>query len=373
MAAPKKTIWDLEPRTRAKHAILRRYLQAWAPILTQGGFPEIMYVDGFAGPGRYSEGEDGSPAIALRAALSLRAQVGATIRFVFVEKNEERAGALSEIVNDLDTPDNFQIEVYGGESFETAFSKVLDTYNNAGRPLPPTFAFVDPFGWSGVPFSTVREIMSHRSCEVLVNFMYEEINRFLGHPDQEENFDTFFGTHEWREGVGLAGPQARNRFLHDLYGRKLRDAAGAKYVRTFEMRNERDVVDYYLFYATNNILGLKKMKEAMWRVDQGGEFRFSDATDRNQAVLFGNEPRFDILERQLLAHFGGRDATVAEIEHFVLAETAFRETHYKQILKPLELAEPPMIEVIDPPPQRKRGTYPERFKSMRLRFRPDSS
>ena len=141
----------------------------------------------------------------------------------------------------------------------------------------------------------------------MVNFMYEEINRFLGHPDQEENFDTFFGTHEWREGVGLAGPQARNRFLHDLYGRQLRDAAGAKYVRSFEMRNERDVVDYYLFYATNNILGLKKMKEAMWRVDQGGEFRFSDATDPNQAVLFGNEPRFDLLQRQLLAHFRGHE------------------------------------------------------------------
>ena len=329
-----------------------------------------MYVDGFAGPGRYSEGEVGSPVIALRVALEQHAQIRATIRFVFVEKNEERAGVLREIVNDLDTPPTFQIEVSGGESFETAFSKVLDTYNNAGRPLPPTFAFVDPFGWSGVPFSIVREIMSHRSCEVLVNFMYEEINRFLGHPDQEENFDTFFGTHEWREGVGLAGPQARNRFLHDLYGRKLRDAAGAKYVRSFEMRNERDVVDYYLFYATNNILGLKKMKEAMWRVDQGGEFRFSDATDPNQAVLFGNEPRFDLLQHQLIARFRGRDASVEEIEEFVLAETAFRETHYKrQVLRPLELAEPSMIEVINPPPGRRRGTYSE--KSMRLRFKSD--
>ena len=370
MVAPKKTIWDLEPRTRAKHAILRRYLQAWAPILTQGGFPEIMYVDGFAGPGRYSEGEDGSPAIALRAALSLRAQVGATIRFVFVEKNEERAGVLSEIVNDLDTPDNFQIEVYGGESFETAFGRVLASYQ--GRQLPPTFALIDPFGWSGVPFSMVQEIMRHRSCEVLVNFMYEEINRFLGHPDQEPNFNAFFGTHEWREGVQLDDPRSRNRFLHNLYYRQLRDVAGAGYVRSFEMRNEREVVDYYLFHATNNILGLKRMKEAMWGVDQGGEFRFSDATDRNQAVLFGNEPRFDLLERQLLAQFSGRDASIEEIEEFVLAETAFRETHYKrQVLKPLEQAEPPVIEVIDPPPRRRVGTYPN--KSMRLRFRPGTS
>ena len=238
-----------------------------------------MYVDGFAGPGRYSKGEDGSPLIALRVALSQSANITARIRFVFIEEREDRVEVLREVISSLEIADNFSIEVLGGESFEIAFGRILDSYNNAGRPLPPTFAFVDPFGWSGVPFSIVREIMSHRSCEVLVNFMYEEINRFLGHPDQEENFDAFFGIHEWREGVGLAGPQARNRFLHDLYGRQLRGAADAKYIRSFEMRNERDVVDYYLFYATNNILGLKKMKEAMWRVDQGGEFRFSDATD----------------------------------------------------------------------------------------------
>ena len=188
MAAPKATVWPLDPHTRAKHEILQRYLQAWTPILTQGGFPEVMYVDGFAGLGRYSEGEDGSPVIALRVALEQNAQIGATIRFLFIEKNEERAGVLREIVDDFDTPPNFQTQVSGGVSFEEVFSRVLDTYNNTGRPLPPTFAFVDPFGWSGVPFSIVREIMSHRSCEVLVNFMYEEINRFLGHPDQEEKF-----------------------------------------------------------------------------------------------------------------------------------------------------------------------------------------
>ena len=209
--------------------------------------------------------------------------------------------------------------------------------------------------------------MGNRSCEVVVNFMYEEINRFLGHPDQEANFDGFFGTGEWREGIQIAHPRERNRFLHDLYVRQLRDAAGVRYVRSFEMRNERDVVDYYLFHATNNILGLKRMKEAMWRVDESGEFTFSDATDPNQAVLFANEPRFELLRHQLLARFGGREACVEEVEQFVLEETAFRETHYKRVLRELERAEPPMIEVIDPLPRRRRGTYPD--KSMRLRFR----
>ena len=367
MAAPRTTVWDLEPHTRAKHEILRRYLQAWTPILTQGGFREILYVDGFSGPGRYSEGEDGSPVIALSAALQHGSRINGTIRFLFIEKDRDRARALKEVVDDISVPPNFRIEVKGEETFEEAFAPFLTSYATRGGRPPPMFAFVDPFGWKGAPFSMIKEIMRHRSCEVLVNFMYEEINRFIGLPDQQHGFDTFFGTREWRNGVGLRNPRARRRFFHDLYLRQLQQTAGANYVRSFEMRNERDRVDYYLFYATNNIRGLAKMKEAMWKIDESGEFTFSDATDPNQAVLFEPEPRYDVLQRQMLARFGGQEATVEEIEGFVVAETAFRETHYKrQVLKPLELADPPMIEAVDPPAGRKRGTYPD--KSLRLRF-----
>ena len=368
MGAPKTTLWELKAHTRVKHELLRRYLQGWTPILTQGGFPEVMYVDGFAGPGRYSNGEDGSPIIALRAALDQRPRITATIRFVFIEKREDRARVLREIVGDIPVPANFHVEVAAGESFETAFGRILKSYATKGRSPPPIFAFIDPFGWTGASFAIVREILAHRSCEIFVTFMYEEITRFLGHPDQPRNFDAFFGTPDWREGIDLPDPHRRNRFLHDLYLRQLREAAKAKYVRSFEMRNERDGVDYYLFHATNSVRGLQKMKEAMWKIDEAGEFRFSDATDPDQLVLFQKEPDFDALARQVLARFGGREASVQEIEEFVLAETAFRETHYKvQVLKPLELADPPKVEVVDPPPGRRRGTYPR--PSLRLRFR----
>jgi three-Cys-motif partner protein len=368
VAAPKTTIWDLEAHTRAKHGILHRYLQAWVPILSLGGFRHTLYIDGFAGPGRYSKGEPGSPVLALRAALDQRVKLGSTFLFLFVEKDTKRAEVLQQITDEMELPENFRVKVAGGETFEAAFQELLDFYKGKGKPLPATFAFIDPFGWVGVPFSVVKEIISYQSCEVLVTFMYEEINRFIGHPDQEANFDSFFGTSRWREGIGLAEPRARNRFLHDLYLDQLRNAAGVTHARSFEMRNDQDVTDYFLFYGTNNLLGLKKMKEAMWKVDESGEFSFSDATNPNQLVLFEKEPRFDVLKKQILDRFAGQDVTVADVETFVLAETAFRETHYKsQVLKPLELADPPLLEVVDARKGRRRGTYPD--PALRLRFR----
>jgi three-Cys-motif partner protein len=285
MAAPKTTVWKLDPHTRAKHAILSRYLQAWTAILTQGGFPKVAYLDGFAGPGQYEGGEDGSPIIALKAALDHSARIRGQVIFVFVEEKQDRAEFLRQLVQSMSLPKNFVVRIDGGKTFEQAFEAFRHVHADRKGRLPPTFAFIDPFGWTGAPFSVVQSILGQPSCEVFVTFMYEEINRFIGLPDQETNFDVFFGTRDWRSGINLAKPAERNRFLHDLYLRQLKHAAGAKYVRSFQMRNAAGVTDYYLFYATNSPIGLKKMKEAMWKVDESGEFTFSDATDPNRDTM----------------------------------------------------------------------------------------
>jgi hypothetical protein len=74
-----------------------------------------------------------------------------------------------------------------------------------------------------------------------------------------------------------------------------------------------------------------------------------------------------VLRHQIVERFRGRETTVREVEEFVLAETAFRETHYKQgVLKVLEGEEPPGLMVVKPPSNRRKGTYPD--PSLRIRF-----
>ena len=305
--------------------------------------------------------------IALKTALEQQARIKPKMTFFFVERQPDRADMLSRVTEETVLPSRFSARVAGNGTFEEEVTSFLDSRTRNGQRLPPTFAFIDPFGWSGVPFELVRRILSFPSCEVLVTFMYKDINRFIGLPDQGRNFNSFFGTGAWQPIISERDPKQRNRRLHDLYVGQLKDSAKVQYVRSFEMRNEREVTDYYLFYATNSVLGLKKMKEAMWRVDNSGEFRFSDATDPHQQVFFVDEPQFDILRDQVIAKFQGGETTIGQIEQFVVSETAFRETHYKkQVLKPLELAQPPGLVPIDPPTKRRPGTYPD--QSQRVRF-----
>jgi three-Cys-motif partner protein len=363
MPAPKKTTWPLEPHTRAKHEILKRYLEAWTPILALGGAERLLYVDGFAGPGRYDGGEDGSPIIALKAALAHQSRITAKVLFLFIEHDVPRAKQLEEIVDAIERPTNFRVKIVSGRRFEEGFGELLRFYVDRGQSLPPTFAFIDPFGWTGVPLALVRTILSYRRCEVMINFMYEEINRFLGNPEQEKNLDALFGSAEWRDLVGLQKKSERRTAIHDLYQRQLE--TGAKYVRSFEMRNKNDATDYFLFFATNNVTGLKKMKEAMWKADPAGDFTFSDATVSTQLQLFEKKPDLRALERALVSAFEGSEPSIADIETFVVERTPFRETHYKPLLA--ELEKKGRLEPVGPKPGRRRGTFSD--ATMRVKFK----
>jgi hypothetical protein len=125
-------------------------------------------------------------------------------------------------------------------------------------------------------------------------------------------------------------------------------------------------IQWTIFFATNNELGLKKIKDAMWRIDESGTYTFSDATDPNQSVLFSAEPDRELLRRLIVDKFAGFETTPSEIERFVVHDTPFRETHYKKVLQLLEGAE--RIVPINPSATRRRGTYAD--MNMKLRFGP---
>ena len=162
LAAPTTTIWDLEPHTRVKHEILKRYLQAWIPILGQGPSEDLVYIDGFAGPGRYSKGEDGSPVLALKAALDQQGQIKPNMVFMFVELRNNRADMLRLVLDEIELPPKFSVNVAGGQTFEEAVANFVDSRTKGARRLPPTFAFIDPFGWSGVLLTLFPELcLSH--------------------------------------------------------------------------------------------------------------------------------------------------------------------------------------------------------------------
>jgi three-Cys-motif partner protein len=356
--------WKLKPHTAAKHELLRRYLGAWYPILAQSGYNRrIVYIDGFAGPGIYSGGEPGSPIIAMNTLVTHPAfpRLSHTeFVFVFVEKRKAYFDSLTDEVeafwdNSGGRPKNVKL-VGMNDTFVSAANEILAMLDEDKRTLAPTFGFIDPFGWSGVPIDLICRLLSYDKCEIFFNFMFNEVNRFVTdeRPEIACHFEDLFGTDGHQDAAGL-DPEDRKQFLHDLYAEQLRTKGKFKYVRSFEMINEKGRTHNYLFYGTRNITGLRVMKEAMWAVDPAGGLRFSDRT-AGEVTLFGDEPDYDLLQRQLMKKFRGKDVSVEDVEKFVIVDTSFGPRHYKKgALKVLEQDE--RIEIVTP--RKKRLTYPD--------------
>jgi three-Cys-motif partner protein len=351
------TVWPLEPHTAKKHAILRRYFEAWLPILANSN-GRVVYIDGFAGPGVYSGGEDGSPVIVPKAARDHRYKPASELCCVFVEADRRRHTRLESVLSALNPPlpKNIKFEALN-TTFDAEISRTLDDLDRKNQALAPTLVFIDPFGFSHTPFATIKRLMEQPKCEVLINFMYEEVNRFLVLPDYAETFDELFGCADWREALELSTPDERVKAIHDVYLRQLKTVG--EYARSFQMINMGNRVDYFLFFLTNNSLGLQRMKESMWKVDPTGEFQFSDLTDASKQFLlsFAETPNLDALREMIVEQFGGTEVEITDLEQWVVTDTPFLPKHIrKPILEPME--DDKSVSITASKPGRRRHTYP---------------
>lgn len=321
-------VWQAAPHTLAKIRIVEEYLKAWLPILSNR-YREIVYVDGFAGPGEYEGGYKGSPVVALEAAVThKRLGENSKIFLYFVEKKPDHLSHLEELLRERSRkesmPLNIEYRTFCGD-FSEFFEKTL-LGHLGGHSCVPTFLFLDPFGIEGLSYDQLKKFMSYPSCEILVNFMYKYINRYEKSPTWESRLDALYGTPEWRACSGQE--------LVSLYVRRLRRLA--RHVWSFRMvgRDNQDL--YYLFFATKNDEGLRAMKRAMWKVQPRGDFRFSDR-EAGQVYLF-DKPDFAHLGEVVCQKLRGRTVDIREVERFTLEETDFLEAHVRRALDPLREA-----------------------------------
>jgi three-Cys-motif partner protein len=363
----KSSIWIKDPHTDAKHLILEEYLKAWFPILSRYN-RRIVYIDGFAGPGIYEKGEFGSPIIALRCLLEHSLELfkrPTEFNFLFIESDAQRTKILEETIRELfpRLPENVKIQIKH-EEFERSMFELLSTIEEKGSNLAPTFAFIDPFGYSGLPLEMIRRILGYPHCEVFINFAYNAINRFIETQDsREEIFDRLFGSTDWRRIRELGDPDLRNNELTRLYTNQLKTAA--KYVRFFEMINNTGNIVYYLYFATNNIKGFSEMKRAMWSADPRGSFRFADTTDVGQRFLLSFEENARDRDQAAIIYtqFMGQTVSREQVDLYCIEHTAFPRLWSKS-LRILE--DQGLISVTN---RTRRGTYPEKclisFKNRR--------
>jgi three-Cys-motif partner protein len=321
--------------------------------------PRLLLVDGFAGPGRYATGEPGSPLIMLEALTShvaLPRLGGVKFMFLFIEQDQPRVEHLRDEVARFKLPANAEVVIEQGQ-FEQTISNLVGRTSPA-QVLVPTFAFIDPFGYSTASMSLTGRLLDFPRSEALFFLPLSYIHRFVGRAGQEAALTSLFDTDDWRGAIPLSGDE-RRKFLVRLFESQLQRQGQVKHVISFELRT-MDGNDYRLIFASGHPAGRKAMKQAMWKVDPQQGTRYVAHTDRGQEVLFTSAVDTQPLLDQLRRAFGNRWFSPAEARA-VTEQTLFLEDSHLKKLTLLPAEENGIIEV-KRPPGRRRGSFTDDTK-----------
>ena len=253
-------------QTQAKHFILRRYLQALA-FKVLSAWDTLTFVDGFSGPweSRTPDFSDTSFMIAIDVLKDAQRHFRSrnqnkSIKCFFVEKKPTAFSQLDPAVRAHHDPNNrFFVETYEGE-FEHAVPTIASYVQRSFALI-----FIDPTGWTGFAFDKISTLLRHPHGEVLVNIMYDHINRFINSEDIEieKSFEQILGGPGWKFRLDQELP--RGQALLKLFREILKNAGGYNYATTTCIEKATaDRPHYFLAYGTRKPAGLEAFREVEW-------------------------------------------------------------------------------------------------------------
>lgn len=350
-----------------KHAILKGYV---APFAVKTGSTSVDHrvaiVDGYAGAGRYDNGEPGSPAIIAEAAR-LPVLRDRKLECLFIEKDRNTYQRLCQVLQDEDG-DEVRWTAWHG-TVEDHLPEVLE--RAAGVPL---LLFLDPFGLPPA-FDVLVDVFKGRptgafppATEVLFRFDANAIRRIRGvlktddYPARAATLaalDRAAGGTWWQDenDWSLDNEEYGDWFINRLFQKITKEAGCAGWGTDVRQRSDLQPA-YYLIFLTRHRAGMEVFGEALslaqekWR-----RAVFDEALAATQAggqgMLLDPEAMFAQEEAQRVAQFHDRleanvRALLGQHERFRVRDEwqavfdgvlgKAREKHLREALKRLQVA-----------------------------------
>ena len=287
--------------SKYKDLILDYYLKPYLNKVALLRQP-IAVVDCFAGPGRFDDGEIGSPLIILEN-LRLLHQRGVDVSAVYIEKNPELFQRLSENVSGADVPTKTLLG-----SFRDHVAQI-----SALARDHTVFIYVDPIKPKQLLFDDLKgvydQLQTGQSVETLINFMSKGFFRGVrGSKDrmlvdgviQKDyplvvNWNEIAGGEYWQKVVfdeSLSTSERIDR-LAGNYAEKLGQWFRWVLVYAIREKYENRWPKYHLIFGSRSNDGVDLMNRAMVKARR--EFvgaRFVEG------MLFDNQPAEEVVDPQ---------------------------------------------------------------------------
>jgi three-Cys-motif partner protein len=328
-------------QSRVKAAIVSKYFFAWAKVIipTAKRMGErIVYIDLFAGPGRYKDGTKSTPLLILEQAIADTDMRHMLVTY-FNDADGDNSDSLSRAIDRL--PNVTSLHFKPQIANEIVGEEIVREFNNTR--LAPTLFFVDPWGYKGLSLDLIGSVLKDWGCDCIFFFNYNRINMGLRNPIVEEHMNALFGkarADSLRERLEGVAPRERELTIVEELAAALKDKGG-RYVLPFAFRNERgERTSHHLIFVSKHFRGYEIMKDIMAResssADQGVPSFMYNPADRRQPLLFELTRPLEELSEMLLREYAGRTLTLRQIYEQHSVGRPFILRNYRDVIRRLE-------------------------------------
>jgi three-Cys-motif partner protein len=346
-------------RSKIKANIVANYFAGWANVIaSRKNVQKIAYIDLFAGPGRYEDGNPSTPLLVLEKAIN-HPKAPQKLQAIFNDYNPEFAARLKSEIDSLRGIEflRFKPVVYN-KKIDQKIVAEFENFNSI-----PALSFVDPYGYKGLSLPLIRALVKSWGCDSIFFFNYRRLNPGIENIALKDPISIVF-TEEvllnLREKV--CGKSSCEREV--IIINKIKDVFrewGMDYVLQFPYKNKSGKrTTHHLVFVTKNILGHNIMKGIMGKasthsIQDVPSFEYNPAPV--QTSLF--EGPLDGLKNNLIKDFAGRTMKMKEIFEKHNLGKPFIEKNYKAALLALEEEQKIKTTRMTRKPIPRKGTFPD--------------
>lgn len=339
--------------SRIKASIVSEYFPQYCKIIATKYLPErIRYIDLFAGPGIYQDGNVSTPILVARKCIAddfLR-------KYVWLMYNDKEYSAELENNFNREFPiGTFRFKPYfanriigQSEKVSTFLSKNTHSEN---KNKTPSLLFIDPFGYKGIDTTVLASFLTNWGNEIFIFVNTKRINPALDNDKFRDLMSQWFPT-------TYDEIQNDKRFTRSVSERLnlIIDKLGSEYERilkckvyytAFKFQEEDiDATSHYILHLTKGSRGFDLIKTVyndfanVGTIFDGVNTYTFDTKKINNPVqeLFDvqcQNQNIDKLKEEIYKQFAGRKLTASNLFEEHQAKSLYCRSHYTEALRRL--------------------------------------
>lgn len=308
---PMDKLDEKKDQTSYKIEYIVEYIKLWLIVSCQREEIEnINFIDSMANAGIYADGDLGTPTrVFLLFQEFSKDNPDKIFNLFFNDKDQKRIEILEKVINNFST-DNLNLKIFYQNKDVRLYLLNETTFDSCLKYPASTVLFVDPYNFKDSNLDAMHNFINRYYCELFYNLFYNDILR--NYSKDSESIDNFIKTIE-------------NELKENKYKKK-------RYIFSYSFKNKKNSEIYRIMFITPNMTGIKKLKEALWKVFEGLPY-YKNNENKNQLSMFPEDRKISLLEyaaseaKEFLLDKFDKDTILSfnDIKEFLIQKTILKE------------------------------------------------